>query len=93
MFLIAPPLLLPLGTVLLGSRLLPRPFGYAAVAFGAASICLELAALFSAAAFSLAIILIITQNLRVLAAVATLHARPPGDRCLAYPPAGGRSST
>ena len=39
-FLIAPPLLLPLGAVLLGSRLLPRAFGYTAVAFGSASIIL-----------------------------------------------------
>jgi hypothetical protein len=73
-FLIAPPLLLPLGAVLLGSRLLPRPFGYLAVALGAASICLGLAALFSAAAFSLAIVLIIAQNLWVLAAAATMTA-------------------
>ena len=82
-FLIAPPLLLPLGAVLLGSRLLPRPFGYVAVAFGAASICLGLAALFSAAAFSLAIILIIAQNLWVLAAAATLTA---GNRSPASTP-------
>src|SRR5690349_2936448 len=33
-FLIAPPLLLPLGAVLLGSRLLPRAFGRTAAAFG-----------------------------------------------------------
>ena len=61
-FLIAPPLLLPLGAVLLGSQLLPRAFGSTAVAFGVASIILGLAALFSATAFSLAIILIIAES-------------------------------
>lgn len=34
-FLIAPALLLPLGAVLLGSRLLPRPFAYLALVMGA----------------------------------------------------------
>ncbi len=72
MFLIAPPLLLPLGAVLLGCRLLPRAFGYTAVAFGAASIILGLAALFSATAFSLAIILIIAESTWVLAAAGAL---------------------
>jgi hypothetical protein len=71
-FLIAPPLLLPLGAVLLGSRLLPRAFGYAAVALGTASIILGFAALFSPTAFSLAIILIIAENVWVLAAALTL---------------------
>lgn len=71
-FLIAPPLLLPLGGVLLGSRLLPRPFGYAAVAAGIVSIILGLAALFSSAAFSLAIVLIIAENVWVLAAALAL---------------------
>jgi hypothetical protein len=69
MFLIAPPLLLPTGAALLGSRLLPRPFAWAAVAFGAISVVLGLAALFSAAAFSAAIVLIVAQNLWVLAAL------------------------
>jgi hypothetical protein len=71
-FLIAPPLLLPMGAVLLGSRLLPRTFGYSAVGFGAASIILGLAALFSATAFSLAIILIIVESAWVLAAAGAL---------------------
>ena len=62
MFLIAPPLLLPLGTVVLGSQLLPQAFGYTAVAFGVASIILGLAALFGAAGFSFAIILIIAKS-------------------------------
>lgn len=76
MFLIAPPLLLPLGAVVLGSRLLPRAFGHAAVAFGVASIILGLAALFSATAFSLAIILIIAESAWVLAAAGTLVISP-----------------
>jgi hypothetical protein len=79
-FLIAPPLLLPLGAVVLGSRVLPRPFGHAAVAFGLVSMVLELAALFSAGAFGLAIVLIIGENLWVLAAALALMipARPAG---------------
>jgi hypothetical protein len=75
-FLIAPPLLLPLGAVLLGSRLLPRAFGYSAVGFGAASIILGLAALFSATAFSLAIILIIAESTWVLATAGALVISP-----------------
>ena len=75
-FLIAPPLLLPLGAVVLGSRLLPWAFGYAAVAFGAASIILGLAALFSATAFSLAIILIIAESAWILAAAGALVIAP-----------------
>ena len=75
-FLIAPPLLLPLGAVVLGSRLLPRAFGYTAVAFGAASIILGLAALFSATAFSLAIILIIAESAWILAAAGALVIAP-----------------
>ena len=60
----------------LGSRLLPRSFGYSAVAFGGASILLGLAALFSATAFSLAIILIIAESAWVLAAAAALVISP-----------------
>ena len=74
-FLIALPLLLPLGAVLLSSRLLPRGFGYTAVVLGAISMILGLVALFSAAAFSLAIVLIIIQNLWVLAVAAVLLTR------------------
>ena len=74
-FLIAPPLLLPTGAVLLGSCLLPRTFAWAAVAFGAISVVLGLAALFSAAAFSAAIVLIVAQNLWVVAAALVLLAR------------------
>jgi len=65
-------LLLPLGAVVLGSGLLPRAFGYTAVTFGVASIILGLAALLSATAFSLAIILIIAESAWVLAAAGAL---------------------
>ena len=82
-FLIAPPLLLPLGAVLLGSRLLPRPFGHGAVAAGIISIILGLAALFSSAAFSLAIVLIIAENVWVLAAALALMI--PGWSALVVP--------
>ena len=75
-FLIAPPLLLPLGAVLLRSRLLPRAFGYTAVAFGVASVILGLAALFSTTAFSLAIVLIIAESAWVLAAAGALVISP-----------------
>jgi len=56
----------------LGSRLLPRAFGYTAVALGAASIIMGLAAPYSATAFSLAIVLIITESAWVLAAAGAL---------------------
>lgn len=75
-FLLAPPLLLPVGSLLLRSPLLPRPFGYLAIAIGAGSIGLGLAALFSIAAFAAAIGLIIADNLWVLGAAAVLIARP-----------------
>jgi hypothetical protein len=84
-FLIAPPLLLPLGAVVLSSRLLPRAFGHTAVAFGVASIILGLAALFSATAFSLAIILIIAESAWVLAAAGALIISPK--------PASGAAAT
>jgi hypothetical protein len=60
----------------LGSRLLPPALGYTAVAFGAASIILGLAALFNANAFSLAIILIIAESAWVLAAAGALVISP-----------------
>jgi Domain of unknown function (DUF4386) len=46
-FLIAPALLLPLGFVLLGSRLLPRVFAYSALAMGATLQVLGLLGLFN----------------------------------------------
>jgi hypothetical protein len=47
-FLIAPALLLPLGAVLLGSRLLPRVFGYLALMLGSLLQILGLVGLFTA---------------------------------------------
>jgi len=93
-FLIAPPLLLPLGAALLGSRLLPRAFGYTAVAFGAASIILGLAALFGATAFSLAIILIIAESAWVLAVAGTLmiSSKPASGAATPAQPSAQRTS-
>lgn len=51
-FLIAPAILLPLGFVILQTRLLPRSYGWIALAFGAASQCLGLLGLFSRVAFA-----------------------------------------
>jgi hypothetical protein len=70
----------PLGAALLGSRLLPRAFGYSAVAAGEVSIILGLAALFSAAAFSLAISLITAESAWVLAAAGALVISPGQDQ-------------
>jgi len=74
-FLLAPPLLLPLGAAILASNVLPRrTFGYTAVVFGASSIALGLAQLFSTTAFNINLYLIIAQNIWVLAAAVTLAA-------------------
>ena len=51
-FLIAPAILLPLGFVILQTRLLPRSYGWIAIAFGAASQALGLLGLFSKIAFA-----------------------------------------
>jgi hypothetical protein len=51
-FLIAPAILLPLGFVILQTRLLPRSYGWIAIAFGAASQALGLLGLFSKVAFA-----------------------------------------
>lgn len=51
-FLIAPAILLPLGFVILQTRLLPRSYGWIALAFGAASQVLGLLGLFSKVAFA-----------------------------------------
>jgi hypothetical protein len=50
-FLIAPAILLPLGFVILQTRVLPRSYGWIALAFGAASQALGLLGLFSKVAF------------------------------------------
>jgi hypothetical protein len=51
-FLIAPASLLPLGFVILQTRLLPRSYGWIALAFGAASQSLGLLGLFGKVAFA-----------------------------------------
>ena len=51
-FLIAPAILLPLGFVILQTRLLPRSYGWIAIAFGAVSQALGLIGLFSKLAFA-----------------------------------------
>jgi hypothetical protein len=51
-FQLAPALLLPLGFVILQTRLLPRSYGWIAIAFGIASQALGLLGLFSKAAFA-----------------------------------------
>lgn len=51
-FLIAPAIMLPFGFVILQTRLLPRSYGWIAIAFGAASQALGLIGLFSKVAFA-----------------------------------------
>ena len=51
-FLIAPAILLPLGFVILQTRLLPRSYGWIAIGFGAASQALGLLGLFGKVAFA-----------------------------------------
>ncbi len=74
-FLIAPALLLPLGAVLLGSRVLPRGFGYLALAFGAVLQVLGLVGLFGVLQ-PVVDVLLIVQGAWFLAAAVTLLVRP-----------------
>ncbi len=74
-FLIAPALLLPLGAVLLGSRVLPRAFAYLALALGALLQVLGLVGLFSPLQLVVDVLLIV-QGLWFLAAAFTLLVRP-----------------
>ena len=67
-FLMAPSLFIPLGAVLIGARLIPRAFGYVALALGIAFESLGLASLFSPAAEVGIIVLLIGQELWMLAA-------------------------
>jgi len=78
MFLLTLPLILPLGVVLLGATppILPRGFGHVAVGLGAAFLALGLANLFSGVAFALALVLIIVQDLWIVAAAVTMAAGP-----------------
>jgi hypothetical protein len=77
-FLLTLPLILPLGVVLLGATppILPRGFGHVAVGLGAAFLVLGLANLFSGVAFALALVLIIVQDLWIVAAAVTMAAGP-----------------
>jgi hypothetical protein len=80
-FLIAPALLLPLGAVLLGSRVLPRAFAYLALALGSALQVLGLVGLFAVLQPVIDVLLIV-QGFWFLAAALTLLVRPlsaPGN--------------
>lgn len=74
-FLIAPALLLPLGAVLLGSRVLPRAFAYLALALGAILQGLGLLGLFGVLQPVIDALLIV-QGVWFLAAALTLLVRP-----------------
>jgi hypothetical protein len=65
-FQLAPSVLLPLGAVLIPSRLLPRGFGYLAVALGAAFAVCGVLALFSDVAGNAYLGLLIVQELWLL---------------------------
>jgi hypothetical protein len=88
-FVIAPPLSLPLGAVILGSRILPRVFGYLAVAFGVAIVILGCAGLFSATADTVITFVLSAQELWIVAAAITLIVRvgkpAPAGRGVAQP--------
>jgi hypothetical protein len=73
-FLIAPALLLPLGVVLLGSRVLPRVFAYLALVLGAVLQVLGLIGLFGVLQ-PLIDVLLIVQGVWFLAAALTLLVR------------------
>jgi hypothetical protein len=74
-FLIAPALLLPVGAVLLGSRVLPGAFGYLALALGSVLQVLGLVGLFGVLQPVIDVLLII-QGAWFLAAAVTLLIRP-----------------
>jgi hypothetical protein len=74
-FLIAPALLLPLGTVLLDSRVLPRAFAYLALGFGVVLQALGLVGLFDALQ-SVVDVLLVVQGIWFLAAAVTLLVHP-----------------
>ena len=72
-FLIAPAILLPLGFVILQTRLLPRIYGWIAIAFGAASQALGLLGLFSKVAFAdINPAVLALENLWLIAVAVTL---------------------
>jgi hypothetical protein len=67
-FLVAPSLFLPLGPVLIGSRLLPRLLAYVALALGVGFQSLGFASLLSHTAAALIVVLLIGQELWMLVA-------------------------
>ena len=71
----APAFFLSLGAVLLGSQVLPRLFGYLALALGGAFAVLGLIGLFSASAIAFSIVLLIGQELWIVAAAIMLIIR------------------
>jgi hypothetical protein len=76
-FLVAPALLLPLGVVLLGSRILPSPFAYSALALGATLQVLGLVGLFNVLQPVIDVVLIV-QALWFMAASVALAVRKQG---------------
>jgi hypothetical protein len=85
-FLLAPPLLLPLGLILLRTPVLPRPFGLLAVVLGVTGPVLGLAGLFTVTADNNGPVgaainaLIAAQGLWIMAAAVTLPLRRPNPR-------------
>jgi hypothetical protein len=84
-FLIAPALLLPVGLAILGSTVLPRILGFLAVALGVTLEILGFVGLFSALQSVIDVVLIV-QEVWMLAAAVALLARSPASR-----PASSRS--
>jgi hypothetical protein len=80
-FLIAPAILLPLGVVILQTRLLPRSYGWIAIAFGTASQGLGLLGLFSNVAFAdVNPAVLALENLWLIAVAVTLIANRRAPR-------------
>ena len=76
-FLMVPSLFLPLGAVLVGLRLLPRPFGYAALALGIAVETLGFASFFGRTEKAAIIAVLIGHELWTLAAPIALAPTQP----------------
>jgi hypothetical protein len=75
-FPIAPAILLPLGFVILQTHLLPRSYGYIAIAFGTTSQALGFAGLFSKIAFGdINPAVLALENLWLIAVAITLVVR------------------